>query len=82
MVDIELATIKNKILIKHVYAQQSLFKQIKKIGELEIAGYNFGLLEQYPKEIKRITAKQVQAVAKKYFIKEHLTVARILPEGS
>ena len=82
VVDIELATIKNKILTNHMYTQQSLFKQITTIGKLEIAGYNFGLLEQYPKEIKRITAKQVQAVAKKYFIKEHLTVARILPEGS
>ena len=78
---IELAKIKTKMLTKNIYEQESLFNQMHKVGSLEAAGYNFGLVKQRSKEIEAITAKQIQAVAKKYLVKDNLTVAYSMPEG-
>jgi zinc protease len=78
--NLELAKIKNRMLTKNMYEKESLFKQMYTIGSLEVAGYNFGLIEQRLKEIEAITAKQIQVVAKKYLVKDGLTVAYLTPE--
>ena len=69
------------MLTKNIYEKESLFNQMHKVGSLEAAGYNFGLVKQRSKEIEAITAKQIQAVAKKYLVKDNLTVAYSMPEG-
>lgn len=76
----DLDYIKNKILTEHVRTQQSLFTQIYNIGMLEMAGYNFDIVNYYSKAIKNITNKQLRAVAKKYFVKDRLTLMYVSPE--
>lgn len=76
----QLNYIKNKILIENEHTQQSLFAQIYNIGMLEIAGYNFNIANYYDKAIKNVTAKQLQLIAKKYFVKDLLTLMYVLPE--
>ncbi len=78
--DLELKNVKNRILANSAYETDSLLEQMNKIGSLESAGYNFGLTEHRLKEIKGITAKQIQAVAKKYLVKNYLTVVYLMPE--
>ena len=49
------------------------------IGVLETIGLSWGLADEYVDRIKAITAEQVMAVAKKYFIDDRLTVADLRP---
>lgn len=62
----ELINIKTKLLLDSTYQQESILDYVNKIGQLEVAGYNFELIKQRDKEINKITAKQIQQVAKKY----------------
>ena len=50
------------------------------IGILETVGLDWRLSDDYVKNIQAVTADQVQAVAKKYFINKTLTVAELLPQ--
>jgi len=65
-----------------MYKKDLLFEQMYKIGSLEAAGYSFDLIEQRLKEISSITAQQIQEVAKKYLIKDYLTVAYLIPDNA
>jgi zinc protease len=43
-------------------------------------GYDWHMLKTYPDKIKAITSEQVQAVAKKYLLKDNMTIATLDPQ--
>jgi zinc protease len=51
-----------------------------KIGQLEAAGLDWRLADEYVDRINAVTAAQVQAVARKYLVEQHLTVAHLAPQ--
>ena len=63
----------------YVYEQDSTFYQAMKIGQLEAAGLDWRLADEYVDRINAVTAEQVQAVARKYLLEKHLTVAVLEP---
>jgi zinc protease len=81
----ELDRVKAQVIASHVFQQDSLFYQGMLIGEWETAGLHWQDLDLRLKKLKEVTAAQVQAVAKKYFVDDHLTVGTLdpqpLPEG-
>jgi zinc protease len=42
--------------------------------------YSWRLLKEYPEKLKAVTSEQIQAVAKKYLIKDNMTVATLDPQ--
>jgi len=50
-----------------------------KIGQLETAGLDWRLADEYVERINAVTAEQLQTVAKKYLVEEALTVAVLDP---
>ena len=50
------------------------------IGQLETMGYSHTLMEGYIDNIKKITSKQIQDVAKKYLNDDYLTVVTLDPQ--
>jgi zinc protease len=50
-----------------------------KIGQLEAAGLDWRLADEYVERVNAVTAEQVQAVARKYLVEEYLTVAVLEP---
>jgi zinc protease len=76
----ELARVKAQVVASHVFQQDSLFYQAMLIGEWETAGLHWQDLGQRIARLKAVTADQVQAVAKKYFIDDHLTVGTLDPQ--
>ena len=50
------------------------------IGQLETMGYSHKLMDQYIKNIKKVTSKQIQNVAAKYLIDDRLTVVTLNPQ--
>jgi len=76
----ELARIKAQVVAHKVYEQDSVFYQAMQMGMLETIGLGWQKLDEYPERIRAITAEQVQAVARKYLVKDGLTVAMLEPQ--
>jgi zinc protease len=49
------------------------------LGRYAAAGLDWRLADEFVKRIQSVTAEQVQAVAKKYFVDTNLTVAQLDP---
>jgi len=75
----ELNRIKTQVVANAVYELDTVFYQAMQIGMLETVGLDWRLGDAYVKNVQAVTAEQVQAVAKKYFINKGLTVAELIP---
>ena len=75
----ELDRVKAQVMASSVYEQDSTFYQAMQLGILETIGVGWEAKQDYLKNIQAVTAEQVQAVARKYLINEHLTVAELEP---
>jgi len=79
--DTELDRIKAQVIAGDVYEKDSVFYQAMVLGTLETVGLNWQMADEYLAKIKAVTAEQVQQVAQKYFIDDHLTVAVLEPQS-
>lgn len=77
----ELERIKTQVIANKIYAQDSIAHQAELIGSLESVGLSWKEIENYPKQIKKVTAEQVRDVARKYLTTENLTVAILQPKA-
>jgi len=75
----ELERVKSRVIADAVYEQDSVFYQAMKLGQLAAIGLDWRLADEYVARIKAVTAEQLQAVAAKYLVDSHLTVARLEP---
>ncbi|WP_455198752.1 M16 family metallopeptidase [Kaarinaea lacus] len=76
----ELDRIKAQVVASKVYEKDSIFYQAMQIGTLETVGLDWRLMDEYVDRLKAVTPEQIQAVAKKYLVDDHLTVAVLEPE--
>ena len=76
----ELDRVKAAVIAADVYQRDSMFYQAMQIGQLETMGYSWHLLKEYPEKLKAVTSEQIQAVAKKYLVKDNMTVATLDPQ--
>ena len=76
----ELNRIKAGVIASEVYKRDSMFGQAMELGTLETTGYSWKLSKEYITKIQAVTSEQVQAVAKKYLIKDSMTVATLDPQ--
>jgi zinc protease len=72
--------VKAQVIAADVYQRDSMFYQAMQIGQLETTGFSWKILQSYPAKLQAVTAEQVQAVAKKYFVKDNMTVATLDPQ--
>lgn len=76
----ELERVKAQVVSQDIYGKDSVFYQAMTLGMLETIGLPWHLEEEYVEQIQAVTAEQVQAVAKKYFVDDRLTVATLIPQ--
>lgn len=76
----ELNRIKAGVIASEVYKRDSMFGQAMEIGTLETTGYSWKLSKEFIAKIQAVTSEQVQAVAKKYLVKDNMTVATLDPQ--
>ncbi len=76
----ELDRVKAAVIAGDVYQRDSMFYQAMQIGTVETLGLSPKILQEYPEKIRAVTSEQVQAVAKKYLLKDHMTVATLDPQ--
>ena len=76
----ELDRIKAQVIAASVYEKDSNFYQGMQLGMLETVGVGWEKSIDYVGKVKAVNAKQLQDVANKYLIEEHLTVVQMLPD--
>ena len=76
----ELARVKVQLVASQIYKRDSMMAQAMEIGGLEAAGFHWRDIDRMLENLKAVTAEQVQAVARKYFNDDVLTVAVLDPQ--
>lgn len=76
----ELQRVKAQVVAETIYRQDSMFYQAMLIGQMEVRGYSWKRLDDYVNQINKVTPEQVRAVAQKYLIDDHLTIATLDPQ--
>jgi zinc protease len=76
----ELQRVKTQTIAAQVYKRDSMMAQAMEIGGNEAAGVNWRDIDKTLEKIRSVTAEEVQAVAKKYFNDDQLTVAVLDPQ--
>ncbi len=76
----ELARVKIQLVAAQVYKRDSMMAQAMEIGMMEAAGYRWRDIDKTLGKLRSVTAEEVQAVAKKYFKDDTLTVALLDPQ--
>ena len=76
----ELDRVKAQVVAGQIYKRDSIFGQAMEIGQFETSGLSHKDIDRVLERVKAVTAEQVRAVAKQYFIDEDLTVAVLEPQ--
>ena len=76
----ELDRVKAGAIAADVYQRDSMFYQAMQVGTVETIGFSWKILDGYQAKLRAVTSEQVQAVAKKYLVKDNLTVATLDPQ--
>ncbi len=76
----ELERVKAQVIANEVFERDSVMAQALQIGGWEIAGLSYKTLDILVDRLKAVSTEQVQAVAKKYFNDDNLTIAVLDPQ--
>jgi zinc protease len=76
----ELARARAQLVAGETYKLDSMFAQAMEIGQLESAGLPYRASERIIEKLKAVTAEQVQAVARRYFSDDALTIGVLDPQ--
>jgi zinc protease len=74
----ELEKAKNQIEAGFVYGQDSLFYQAMLLAQYEIA-VDWRKIDEYVPSIRKVTAEDIQRVAKQYLTPDNRTVGILIP---
>lgn len=78
--DSELKRVKAGIETSNIYKRDSMYSQASAVGRYETIGVSWDFGDQYLAKVEQVTSEQIQAVAKRYFTKENMTVAELKPQ--
>jgi zinc protease len=76
----ELKRAKAQLIAGQVYKLDSMFGQAMEIGQIESAGLPYQKLDRMLEKLQKVTAVEIQAVAKKYFNDDALTIGLLDPQ--
>jgi zinc protease len=72
--------VKAQVIAGQVFQRDSMYFQAMQIGRLHTVGLPFDSAATQARKLREVTAEQVQAVAKKWFVDDALTVAVLDPQ--
>ena len=80
MTPAELKRTKAQLVAGQVYKLDSMFGQAMEIGQMEAVGLSWKDVDTMLDRLQKVTAEEVQAVARKYFSDDALTVGILDPQ--
>ena len=75
----EVERVTAKFVSNLVYSQDDIAGQTKMIGNLEINGLSFRLMDELPKHFETVTPQDIQRVANTYFVRDNLSTLYLSP---
>ncbi|HDZ55524.1 MAG TPA: insulinase family protein [Pseudomonas xinjiangensis] len=75
----ELNRVQSQLIASLVYSQDEISQQANRIGQLESVGLSWTLVDRDVETLKNITPEQISEVARRFFVRERLTRAHVLP---
>jgi zinc protease len=76
----ELKRARAQLVAAEVYKLDSMFGQAMEIGQVESAGLPYQKIDRMLEKLQKVSAAEVQAVAKKYFTDDTLTIGVLEPQ--
>ena len=76
----ELSRVKTQLVAAQVYKRDSMMAQAMEIGGMEATGHHWRDVDKAIDKLRTVTATEVQAVAKKYFNDDTLSIAVLDPQ--
>jgi zinc protease len=76
----ELARVKAQVVASQIFKRDSIFGQAMEVGQFETAGLSYRDIDRVLERVKAVTAEQVRAAAKQYFVDDQLTVVVLEPQ--
>ncbi|NJD26445.1 MAG: insulinase family protein [Betaproteobacteria bacterium] len=76
----ELKRARAQLVAQQVFKLDSMFGQAMEIGQAESAGLSYRQLDRMLEKLQQVTAADLQAAARKYFIDDTLTVGVLDPQ--
>jgi zinc protease len=76
----ELNRVKAQLIASRIYQNDSLLKQAFDLGQPEMVGLSWESSKQFAEKVQLVTPEDIRAAAKKYFTKNRLTVAELVPQ--
>lgn len=77
----EIKRVTAKYVSNLVYSQDDIAGQAQMIGNLEINGLSFRLMDELPKHFETVTPQDIQRVANIYFSRDNLNTLYLFPEN-
>ena len=78
----ELDRVKNNFVSNLIYSQDDIAGQANMIGNLEVNGLSFRLIDELPKHYDKVTPQDLLRIANIYFVKDNLSSLYLLPENT
>ncbi|TAJ08582.1 MAG: insulinase family protein [Nitrospirae bacterium] len=75
----ELERAKNQVEAEYIFGQDSNFRQAMLLAQAETVGAGWRQVDQFVERLRRVTAADVQRVAKRYLIQDARTVGILIP---
>lgn len=75
----ELQRAKNQVEATHVFEQDSNFRHAMLLGQAESVGAGWRKIDQFVEQIRAVTPKDIQRVARQYLIEDNRTVGTLIP---
>ncbi|HEY3197988.1 MAG TPA: pitrilysin family protein [Nitrospirales bacterium] len=81
--DKEMQKAKNQVEARHVFEQDSMFRQAMLLGTAETVGAGWQYTENYVENLRKVTKEDVMRVSRQYLIPDQLTTGILVPvQGS
>jgi len=77
--ELELQRAKNQVEAGRIFEQDSNFRRAMLLGQAETVGAGWRKVDQFLEQIRAVTAKDVQRVARQYLIEDARTVGTLIP---
>ncbi|OTG89379.1 M16 family metallopeptidase [Acinetobacter sp. ANC 3813] len=77
----EVSRITARFVSNLIYSQDDISGQAKMIGNLEVNGLSYRLMDELPKHYENVSPQDIQRVANAYLIKDNLSTLYLTPES-
>jgi len=76
---IEMQKAKNQVEPRHIFVQDSIFRQAMLLGTAETVGAGWPYVANYVENLRKVTQEDVVRVARQYLVPDALTTGILVP---